>query len=255
MKFSPIVELRQYTLLPGKRDVLIDLFESKLIETQEETAMKVIGTFRDLDDENKFVWLRGFPSFDDRVRSLGEFYGGPIWRGNRETANATMVDSDDVLLLRPARAGSSFTLDAERPPLDAPDSLDRGVVEATILNLDGPADADTLAYFDEEIAPRVVGADNSVFACFVTEERKNNFPVLPVREGEHVLVWFAGFADRAAYDAARAARCEVVRVAADSPRLTSQPHVVGLVPTRRSLLAGAALGSRRAVHSVTRRDA
>src|SRR5688572_13276071 len=31
----PIVELRQYTLLPGKRDVLIELFDREFIEGQE----------------------------------------------------------------------------------------------------------------------------------------------------------------------------------------------------------------------------
>ena len=30
-----IVELRQYTLLPGKRDVLVDLFEAEFVESQE----------------------------------------------------------------------------------------------------------------------------------------------------------------------------------------------------------------------------
>jgi len=129
--------------------------------------MKIIGTFRDLDDETKFVWLRGFPSMDDRARSLGDFYGGPIWQSNRETANATMVDSDDVLLLRPARAGSSFQLDAVRPPLDAANDPDRGIVEASILNLAAPADTDTLAYFDAEIAPRVAAAGASVLAYLV----------------------------------------------------------------------------------------
>jgi len=255
VRFSPIVELRQYTLLPGKRDVLIDLFESKLVETQEELAMKVIGTFSDSDDENKFVWLRGFPGMGERRRSLDEFYGGPIWRSHREVANATMVDSDDVLLLRPAHPGSGFALDDERPPLTAPDGLDRGVVEATILSLDAAAGADTIAYFDDEIEPHIIDAGSSVLACFVTEERENNFRVLPVREGEHVLVWFAGFADRAAYEAAQAARHEGTRVAAGLPRLASPPQVLGLAPTRRSLLSGAAsLSSRRAPAPAAGRD-
>ena len=47
--FAPIVELRQYTVFPGKREVLIDLFEREFIETQEAVGMKVIGQFRDLD--------------------------------------------------------------------------------------------------------------------------------------------------------------------------------------------------------------
>ena len=45
-----IVELRQYTLHPGKRDVLIDLFDRELVESQEALGMKVIGQFRDLDN-------------------------------------------------------------------------------------------------------------------------------------------------------------------------------------------------------------
>ncbi len=55
----PIVELRQYTLHPGKRDVLIDLFDREFVESQEALGMKVIGQFRDLDNPNRFVWLRG----------------------------------------------------------------------------------------------------------------------------------------------------------------------------------------------------
>jgi hypothetical protein len=55
-----VVELRQYSLVPGKRDVLIDLFEANFIESQEACGITVIGTFRDLDDDTRFVWLRGF---------------------------------------------------------------------------------------------------------------------------------------------------------------------------------------------------
>ncbi len=45
----PIVELRQYTLHPGMRHVLIDLFDREFIEPQEALGMKIIGQFRDVD--------------------------------------------------------------------------------------------------------------------------------------------------------------------------------------------------------------
>ena len=54
-----IVELRQYTLHPGQRDVLIDLFDREFVESQEALGMKIVGQFRDLDNPNRFVWLRG----------------------------------------------------------------------------------------------------------------------------------------------------------------------------------------------------
>jgi len=45
----PVVELRQYTLHPGKRDVLIDLFDREFVEAQKEVGIKIIGQFRDFD--------------------------------------------------------------------------------------------------------------------------------------------------------------------------------------------------------------
>src|SRR5204863_6636074 len=89
----PIVELRQYTLHRGKRDVLIDLFDREFIEPQETLGMNILGQFRDLDDPDRFVWLRGFRDMASRAAALQAFYGGPVWKAHRETANATMIDS------------------------------------------------------------------------------------------------------------------------------------------------------------------
>lgn len=94
-----VVELRQYTLHPGRRDTLIALFEREFIETQEALGLRVIGQFRDLDDPDRFIWLRGFSDMSARRRSLAAFYDGPVWAAHRDAANATMVDSDNVRLL------------------------------------------------------------------------------------------------------------------------------------------------------------
>ena len=54
-----VIELRQYTLHPGRRDDLIALFEREFVEPQEALGIAVLGTFRDLDAPDRFVWLRG----------------------------------------------------------------------------------------------------------------------------------------------------------------------------------------------------
>src|SRR5262245_17210075 len=105
----PIVELRQYTLYPGQRDVLIELFDREFVESQEAVGMKVVGQFRDLDNPNRFVWLRGFRDMPSRAQALKDFYGGPVWKAHREAANATMIDSDNVLLLRSATPTSGIS--------------------------------------------------------------------------------------------------------------------------------------------------
>ena len=41
--------------------------------------MTVIGQFRDLDNPDSFVWLRGFADMEARKRALTGFYSGPVW--------------------------------------------------------------------------------------------------------------------------------------------------------------------------------
>jgi hypothetical protein len=55
MSNCAIIELRQYTLHPGAREVLIELFDGEFVESQEALGMHVVGQFRDLDDPNRFV--------------------------------------------------------------------------------------------------------------------------------------------------------------------------------------------------------
>jgi quinol monooxygenase YgiN len=178
---SGVVELRQYTLKPGRRDELIALFEREFVESQEAEGIDLIGTFRDLDDPDRFVWLRGFPDREARAKSLAAFYGGPIWKAHRNAANDTMIDSDNVLLLRPAWNGSGFGPGGKRAPISAT-KLPDGFVTATICYFDAPISGEIVAAFRDS-APAA--------AAFVTERSANTFPALPVREGENVFVRFS----------------------------------------------------------------
>ena len=197
----PIVELRQYTLFPGKREVLIDLFEREFIETQEAVGMKVIGQFRDLDDPNRFVWLRGFSNMASRAQALNDFYTGPTWTKHRETANSTMVDSDNVLLLRPASPVSGFSFLNDRPVLGASE-IPNGFVVATIYHLRSSAGDDFSDFFEHLVKPIITENGASILASLVTEYSANTFPALPGAEGEgeNVFVWFTRFADEAAHE-------------------------------------------------------
>jgi hypothetical protein len=196
-----IVELRQYTLRPGKREALIDLFDREFVETQEAVGMTVMGQFRDLDDADRFVWLRGFSDMLTRQAGLASFYGGPVWKAHREAANATMMDSDNVLLLRPAWPGSGVsTHDLQR----APPSLittTGGLLDASIFYLSKPVSDELLDLCRLTLSPLLERAGARVLGWYVTETAPNNFPGLPVREGENVLVGLAMFNNLLAFDA------------------------------------------------------
>ena len=228
MSWSPIVELRQYALRPGARDSLISLFDAEFVESQEDVGMKIIGQFRDLDEPDRFTWLRGFPDMAERERSLIAFYSGPVWQANGAAANATMIDSDDVLLLKPARTGSAFT------PSDR--SQPRGFVEATILYLENAEQSDEMvSRFESEVAPVVADDGGTVLGYFVTESSPNTYPALPVREGEHVLVSFVGLYE--ARDLSARRPFETLGHF-ETLGLARPPQVLLLAPTSRSALHG-----------------
>src|SRR5262249_39213854 len=179
----PVVELRQYTLHPGQRDVLIDLFDREFVETQEAEGMRVIGQFRNLDNPDRFVWLRGFADMSGRARSLGAFYGGPTWKAHRTAANATMIDSDNVLLLKPARPRSGFSLEKLRRPAPGSTEVPKTLVVATIYYFDAPPDEAVLASFEREALPAFRSARASPIGRVLAANSPHTLSAPPPRGG------------------------------------------------------------------------
>ena len=174
--------------------------------------MRIVGQFRDLDRPDRFVWLRGFADMDSRRAALESFYGGPVWKQHSAEANATMLEVDDVLLLRPLHPTTAFGEYPLRPRHG--EQRPASVVVASICSLAGPADPGVI---DAALA----GLGSPPLAVLVTEPSENNFPALPVRTGEHVVVWF----ERAG---------ELARV--DVPGMLAEPVRLRLEPTARSQL-------------------
>jgi quinol monooxygenase YgiN len=163
-----VVELRRYTLKPGARETLVELFDREFVESQEELGMPILGTFRDLDDPDQFVWIRGFEDLAGRAPALQAFYSRPVWKENSAAANATMVDVDNVLLLRPTEGAPSVRHEpGRRPPLGAPER--QGLLTVTI-------------------SPGGSAVPGKPLATYVTEHGENEFPALPVREDVDVVV-------------------------------------------------------------------
>ena len=241
--YSPIVELRRYTLHPGRRAELIEIFDREFVETQESVGIQVIGQFYNLDDPDQFVWLRGFNEMSAREKSLHAFYSGPIWKTHRDAANATMIDSDNVLLLRLVHPTSGFSFkNGNRPPRGSRRVRD-GFVAVTIYYFNKPPTSDFINYFENTIHPELMESDISVLSYFVTEDSPNTFPELPVREGEHVFVWFAGFQDQDAYKSCLAKLRESTLWNNEIAKflkkhVQGKPEVLRLTPTPRSWLTG-----------------
>jgi quinol monooxygenase YgiN len=235
-----IVELRRYALKPGARETLIELFDRELVEPQEEAGMQVLGQFRDLDDPDSFVWFRGFSDMPTRKRALETFYGGPTWKAHAQAANATMIDVNNVLLLRPLDGLELDQVGRPGPGSTAPLS---GLLVVTIYTTTDTAARDFPEFFRGEVEPALHEASIVVLATYVTEPSPNTYPALPVRENHNVFVWMTMYMDEADH-ARHAATLEGSSVWRDrmsralARHLSGQPEVLRLTPTARSLIHG-----------------
>jgi hypothetical protein len=229
---AEVLELRQYTLHPGRRDELIELFDREFVETQEAVGAQVLGQFRDRDDVNRFVWLRGFADMATRGTALPAFYGGPAWREHRDKANATMIDSDDVLLLRPVK------------DLDLADRRRGGettLVTITLYHLPPGGEDEFLDFFAAEVEPMLTATGAPPLAVLRTLRAENNFPALPFREDANVVAWLASFPgpdELSAHvrDLGRENRWIHDTLPVLTKQLARPPEQLQLSPTERSLL-------------------
>ncbi|MCV7194465.1 NIPSNAP family protein [Mycolicibacterium brumae] len=152
MEPFPLLELRQYTVRRGAREEFIELFESELVDPQQALGIQVLGQFRDLNDPDRFVWLRAFPGLTERARALGAFYvDSAAWKTHGGAATSLLADFTDVRLLRVATPGL------------APSGRPGARLRARIRDADAP---------DHETA--------MAMATYETETGPNDFP-MPVR--------------------------------------------------------------------------
>jgi NIPSNAP protein len=226
---TPIVG-RRYALHPGQRDLLVKLLEERFIESQEALGLHLLGQFHDLDDPDSFVWLRGFADMPSRRQGLTRFYDGPVWARYRDQANATMVDTDNVLLLRTPSPQAALNVPSRDPVAEARASGGVALVIAPVAEA-GRA----LELFEREIASAAVRGGGVLLGYFLTEASPNNFPRLPIREDTNVFVFLVGYSDEAGLGAAKDILEDLAR------RLTEEGETskaLRLEPTRRSLLGG-----------------
>ncbi len=192
LEHCAVIELRDYLMQPDQRELLIELFEREFIETQEALGMRVIAHFRDLDRPDHYVWLRGFADMPARQRGLEGFYGGAAWQAHRNAANATMIDSDDVRLLRYARPTWALASpSATRPHRDADVAAPLSVFVLFVATLQTPADDALKRTSVRDALPLLHECGLMPNAVFQTEPAPNNYPRLPVRTDAPVFAWLS----------------------------------------------------------------
>lgn len=112
-----IVEVRTYTIVPGFRQRFLYLFETRTRPLQESLGIGVIGPWLDVENRDRFVWLRSFPSWQERERMKEALYEGPEWTGELEAIMMPLLadyssiqvemDADELARFQPSNRWGS----------------------------------------------------------------------------------------------------------------------------------------------------
>ena len=228
MPALPIVELRRYRLVPGGRDALVTLFEREFLESQDAVGAHVLGQFELQGEPDQFVWLRGFTGMQERKAALARFYDGPVWAEHGPKANATMIDSDDVHLLTVMTPADGF-MRPSRPRRPKGARIAGG--SRFVIVLYRLAEGEDAAAFDSALRRHLAETGIDPLASFETFAGANDYPRLPVHEGDRVHAVLMRFDSAVGIDAALAAPPPAL-----AERLRAAPETLILSPTPRSLL-------------------
>ena len=160
--------------------------------------MRIWGQFRDLNDENHFVWVRGYRSMEDRKAGLSRFYFSSMWQETSpEILKMLVPGTSRVRLLEPATE-EGFGKGHKRPALvsEISEGESRGIVVAQVF-LAGEGDAAAPAEeVERALGTAAATAGGQSLGLFLSSGEPNNFPLLPYIEGEAAVVWFGSFPDR-----------------------------------------------------------
>jgi hypothetical protein len=93
-----IVEVRTYKVKEGFRECFLDFFQTRSIPAQRAAGMKITGPLIDIENPDVFIWLRAFPSLEDRDRIKDAFYGSDLWKNELEAIAMPMLESFSTAL-------------------------------------------------------------------------------------------------------------------------------------------------------------
>jgi hypothetical protein len=193
-----VIELRRYTIKDGEREHFARYFESFFPEALQQIGAIAFGQFFERNDHSRFTWIRGFHNLDARAALNAALYDGPLWKEHASTMNGLMLDSDNVLLLRPLSQERGISILPAVDPVTEANGA-KGVVVAQIFAIK----ANGVEVFPQQAEAAFAGyraAGVREAGVLITLDVPNNFPRHPIRTDGPYLVWLGIIKDNQILD-------------------------------------------------------
>jgi hypothetical protein len=229
-----VIEFRRYTIRDGEREHFAQYFESYFPEAFQQLGAIAVGQFLERGKNSRFTWLRAFHTMDDRAKVNALFYFGPLWKEHAATLNSLMIDSDNVLLLRPLSRERGITILPAVDPVKEGKGA-QGIAIAQIFAVKA-GDVDAFAQQAEPIFARYRDAGAREAGVLVTLDAPNNFPQLPVRTDGPYLVWLGIVENESSLTSFTHLLESTQQSFNTTDLLRAPPELVVLDPTKRSRL-------------------
>ena len=233
-KSVKVIELRNYLLRQGTRENYINTFETLLIDTLNARKNYVLGQYRVKDENDHFVWVRGFDDMPSRKGALESFFGSEYWSKVRSEPGKYLVGYTNVYLLKPMiisegkiDSSSAFNADWFGKP--------KGVTVVDFYIANGMRDK-LLDFVRTKYDSILHVAGVRDISYWISETRANNYPDLPVFQDKNLLVAITFFKDETGYKASLkkmdASLNDELRF--QMGRLITTTHTWVLYPTKKS---------------------
>ena len=93
-------ELRQYKIVYGKMDAVVELMESEIIPFQVGRGMVITGSFRGEEDPTTYVWMRRFNSEAEREQLYAGVYESDEWKTSFAPRVSELMDQEGINVQR-----------------------------------------------------------------------------------------------------------------------------------------------------------
>lgn len=232
-----VIELRDYVIRRGRRDEFIRLFEENFTLSQNILGGYTLGQYRVKGADDNFFWIRGFKDMSARNKFLNDFYyGSPVWKQHRSTANSMLLNNDNAHLLKPLNVKGGAD-DAEFGFNTDWFGQEKGV--AVVDFYTSNTKLEKLVVFVKKKYLAILGASKIEDTSFwVSETAPNEFTALPVFQDKNLLVQITFYKDEFEY---RAKTKDVTsrmndELKSEMADLVTIKHTLILYPTEKSFL-------------------
>jgi hypothetical protein len=229
-----VIELRRYKLVEGTAKHFSRSFETWFPEAFQQLGALVLGHFFERGAEERFTWLRGYPDMAARAAVNTAFYDGPVWHEHKAALNQWILDSDNVLLLRPLHPDSAIPAIASVDPVAEPDGAG-GVAVLQIFPVRAGS-LDACAQAADPWFASYQGRGVTETGILATLDEANNFPRHPIRTDGTFLVWMGVLRDQQALDQLQPAFDAGAAAMSRSGLLSGLVELLVLDPGQRSRL-------------------